>query len=87
MEGFRYAEGWEVNRKRRGQEVGVEHGGDAQRWSWERGRSGGSPKKGEEDDLEGGKSGGSWRGCAAGQEDDRWERWRRWQRGGPEAAA
>ena len=44
-----------MNRKRRGQEVGVERGGDARRWSWERGRSGGSPEKGEEDDRKGGK--------------------------------
>ena len=67
-----YAEGWEVNRKRRGQEVGAERGGDARRWSWERGRSGGSPERGEEDDRNGKNREGSWRGWAAGEEDDRW---------------
>ena len=57
-------------------------GGGVEGWGGD-----GSPEKGEEDDRKGGKSGGSWRGCAAGQEDDQWERWRGLQRGGPEAAA
>ena len=42
------------------------------RWSWGRGRSGGLPEKGEEDDQNGENQGGSWRGWAAGEEDDRW---------------